>query len=207
MLRSAFNAILKIHSRAAQLKRPGNPDLYSPCRISPSNYFRFLRGPEFTVIHGREFVIPASTMLGSFAQSISFSPTPTAGTFKLSYATNDTSILNWNDNAATIQTALRLLAGLSNVLVTGSISAGLVITFAGFSTAPTQVTVENSTLEGAGATPSTASLLSTYTLWPSAYLERGDKIVDSVYGLMTIDEIIEMVDLGGQPMGFRVRAE
>ena len=38
-------------------------------------------------------------------------------------------------------------------------------------------------------------------------IKRGDKIVDTEYGSMAIDEIMEMVDLGGSVMGWRVRVE
>jgi hypothetical protein len=207
MLKSAFNSLTKLHGRDGQLRRPGNPDIYSPCRITPSNYFRFLRGPESTVIHGREFIIPIDTMLGQFSQSITFVETPTAGTFKLSYNGNDTSALAFNASAATIQTALRLLAGLSQVLVTGSIAAGLTVVFAGFSAAPLiLVPTDSATLLDASSDPVTISVAQTYQLW-SPLLKRGDKLVDSVYGSMTIDEIMEAVDLGGAIMGFRVRAE
>lgn len=64
MLSTAFNAILRIHSKAAQLKRLGSPDITSDCRISPSNYFRFLRGPETTTISAKEFIIPVASISG-----------------------------------------------------------------------------------------------------------------------------------------------
>jgi len=38
-------------------------------------------------------------------------------------------------------------------------------------------------------------------------LKRGDKVVDTVFGSMAIDEITEMADLGGDIMGFRCRME
>lgn len=38
------------------MKRPGTPYI-SNVRITPSNYFRHLQGPEETVIPGREYVI------------------------------------------------------------------------------------------------------------------------------------------------------
>lgn len=105
MLRQAFNAITRIHSRAAQIKRLGSPDTFTPCRLTPSNYFRFLEGPSHTVIRGREFIIPIDSTNGLFVP------------------------------------------------------------------------------------------------------RRGDKIIDPVYGTLTIDEVIEMVDLGGAIMGLRVRSE
>jgi len=38
-------------------------------------------------------------------------------------------------------------------------------------------------------------------------IKRGDKIVDSTYGTMAIDEIMEMVDLGGAIIAWRCRCE
>jgi Protein of unknown function (DUF2612) len=64
-------------------------------------------------------------------QSISFTPAPTSGTFVLSYAGVNSSSINWNDSAATIQTALQTIPTLSTVLVSGAISSGLTIDFVG----------------------------------------------------------------------------
>lgn len=38
-------------------------------------------------------------------------------------------------------------------------------------------------------------------------IKRGDRVVDEIYGSLSIDEIIEMVDIGGAVMAFRVRTE
>jgi len=46
-----------------------------------------------------------------------------SGTFKFSYNGNATADINWNDNAATIQSALRAVSGLSAATVTGSIAS------------------------------------------------------------------------------------
>jgi hypothetical protein len=107
MIRQAFNAILKMHGRAAVLKRLGTPDIETAIRISPSNYFRNLEGPSHTTVEGREFIIPLDSIESPF--------TPT--------------------------------------------------------------------------------------------IKRGDRIVDSVIGIMTIDEIREVHDLGGGIMGYRARCE
>lgn len=62
-------------------------------------------------------------------QTITFAPTPTSGTFTLEYDEEVTSALAWNAGAGTIQIALRLLTGLDAVTVSGSIAAGLLVTF------------------------------------------------------------------------------
>lgn len=207
MIRAAFNTLTRIHGRTGQLKRPGSPDIYSPCHLTPSNFFRFLRGPEATVIHGREFIIPIDTMLGQFAQTVAFGEQPVVGTFKLSYNGNDTTDLAFNVSAAAVQTALRLLAGLSDVLVTGDVATGFTVVFPGFSTIPLiLVPTDSATLLDVDTDPVTITASQTYQVWTNR-LKRGDKIVDSIYGLLTIDEVMEMVDLGGAVMGFRVRSE
>lgn len=207
MLRAAFNILTGLHSRVGQIKRPGSPDIYSPCRLTPSNYFRFLRGPDSTVIRGREYVIPLDSLLGQFAQVVSFSLTPAAGTFKLDYNGNLTTALAFNSSSAAVQTALRLLPGLTNVLVTGSMASGLIVTFAGFSAVPILLLpADHATLVDGVAAAVTITVSQTYQAWSDVF-KRGDKIIDSVYGLQAVDEIIEMVDLGGAVMGFRIRCE
>lgn len=64
-------------------------------------------------------------------QNISFSVTPTSGTFTLKYNTEETATLNYNASNTDVQTALNNLTSLSGVTVTGSIAADFVITFAG----------------------------------------------------------------------------
>jgi hypothetical protein len=56
-------------------------------------------------------------------EKITFSVTPTGGTFTLTYSGNTTTPLAFGATAATIQTALRLLAGLSDVVVTGAVNS------------------------------------------------------------------------------------
>lgn len=70
-------------------------------------------------------ILPQTTV-----QTIVFSLAPTSGTFVLSWNGIATTAINWNDSAAIIQTALRLITGLSSITVMGSIaSLTLTITF------------------------------------------------------------------------------
>lgn len=209
MLRQAFNSLTGLHGRAAQLRRPATIDFYSPCKITPSNYFRFAAGPEFTDIHGREFVIAVDSMRGHFAQVISFDALPTQGSFKLDYNGNQTTALAFNVNAASVQTALRLLAGLADVTVSGSVSAGFTVVFPGFSTEPILILpADHATLLDTDNEAVEITIAQSFSAWTAPILKSGDTIVDTaVYGEMTIKEIIEMSDLGGSVMGFRVRAE
>lgn len=62
---------------------------------------------------------------------IAFSGTPASGTFEFSYNSIATAAINWNDTAAQIQAKLRVVTGLSEVLVTGSMATTLNIQMAG----------------------------------------------------------------------------
>lgn len=66
MLREAFNSLAYFHSRAATLKRLGSPDVTTPIRITPSNYFRNQEGPSQTIVEGREFIVPLDTIETKF---------------------------------------------------------------------------------------------------------------------------------------------
>ena len=204
MLKSALNALTRIHSRTATLKRLGTVDNYSPCRITPSNYFRFLRGPEYTTIRGVEFVIPIDSMTGHFAQKLSFSAIPDSGEFKIRFESNTTAALQFDATAADIQTELRLISGLENVVVTGSFLLGFTITFVGFQVAPALGQVVDTTLKE-GLNNVDASWINTSVRWLEP-LKKGDRILDGTR-IWVADEIMEMHDMGAQIMAYRVRAD
>ena len=85
------------------------------------------------------------------SQTITFSPTPTSGTFKIRYGLSDTVTLNWNDSVATIQTAIRNITGLTLTSTTGSIASGLTIAFDPSIEAESLFVVVSNTMLGAGA--------------------------------------------------------
>lgn len=199
MLRSAFNALTRIHSRPALLKRLGVVDIYSPIRVTPTNYFRFLRGPEYMTIKGKEFVIPVDSILGQFAQTLTFTDVPTTGTYKIQFGSSTTGFLNYNATAANIQTAIRLINGLTNATVTGSYADGFVFTFVGFSASTGTGQIVSSTLDETG------TFAQSYTDW-TGEIQKGDRIVEGSVSL-TIEEIMEMPDIGGTTIGYRCRAE
>lgn len=71
MLVDAFNAILRMHSRPATLRRlklktDNPPSISTSCRITPSNYFRKVEGISHTVIEGREFIISKASIESPF---------------------------------------------------------------------------------------------------------------------------------------------
>lgn len=206
MLRTAFNALTGLHSRTAQMRRPGNPDSYSPCRITPSNYFRNIKGPEAVNIHGREFILPLDQMIGHFNQGLSFVEPPVAGSYQIRYGAVDTDTLSFDADAASIQAEMILIPGLESVVVSGTYITGFTFVFKGFKLLPTGLLIVNTTLEDAVAAPVVPEYSEGYSMW-SPRIKRGDKIIDAVYGELTIDEIVEIVDVGAQIMGFRVRTE
>lgn len=204
ILRSAFNALSRIHSRQGQLKRLGTIDIFSPCRLMPSNYFRFLRGPEYTTIKGVEYVIPLDSLTGQFSQLLAFERIPDAGTFKIKFDSNTTTDLQFDCSAVDIQTALRLFVPLANVVVTGSFNTGFTILFVGFSVYPAlgQV-IDNTLLES--ALPVATTFIQTSTQW-SDPIKKGDRILDGTKTL-TVDEVIDLHDIGAIVMGYRIRCD
>ena len=66
-------------------------------------------------------------------QHVVFSSVPVSGAYKLKYGVLETASIAFGDNAAAVQVALRLLAGLGSVTVTGDTTAGFVVTFTGVS--------------------------------------------------------------------------
>ena len=119
---------------------------------------RFVTDSAVTLIAGTDEV-----------QTLTFSATPTGGSFRLRYLDQDTSLLSFSVMATNIQTALNGLAGLSGVTVTGTFGAGFVITFAGDDGKQDQplLVVLNNTLVN-GITPVTTTLVQTTQGVPQA---------------------------------------
>jgi len=61
MIGNAFNQLLFLHSRDATIERTGTITAVE-IKISPSNYFRNMQGPEEIVMKGREFVISKTSL-------------------------------------------------------------------------------------------------------------------------------------------------
>lgn len=79
-------------------------------------------------------------------QTITFNNVPDAGDFKLTYGAETTNVIAFSDNAATVQTELRLLTGLSSVTVSGNFTTGFVVTFAGVTGNASALTITGNTL-------------------------------------------------------------
>lgn len=205
MLKAAFNSLTRLHSRSATLKRLGTPDIYSPIRITPANYFRFLRGPEYTTVKGVEFIIPKDTALGQHAQKLTINKVPDDGDFKLTFGGQDTTTLESDVVASEIQIAVRLLTGFEDTLVTGDWTVGFTFTFQGISATPAIGVVTDSTLSNLLDDALVTTWTSFSILW-STPIKKGDRIVDGS-SLWTIAEIIDMHDVGAIVMGWRVRCD
>ncbi len=85
-------------------------------------------------------------------QTIAFGGTPVSGSFKLNFDGTDTAAIQYNATASAVQTALQAIPALAQVQVTGSIPAGLTITFVGVQTnAPLLTSNTNTMVDGASA--------------------------------------------------------
>jgi uncharacterized phage protein gp47/JayE len=105
-------------------------------------------------------------------QLIQFSSVPDAGQWTLSYLGNQSSVLNFNSNAAAIEAALTALPGLTGLTVSGDYTTGFEVTFAGLAGSQTQpiLILSSSTLTntsiaiGVSITEDTAGILPNITV-------------------------------------------
>ena len=118
-------------------------------------------------------VVTPSLLPQTTVQSISFSGTAASGSFILNYtpfgvnqSTLSTTAIAWNASAATIQGLLRALTGLGSVTVTGSIAAGLVVTFTGVPPVAPLLTVTSNSLQTSGAVAITLTVAETDVTLP-----------------------------------------
>lgn len=81
-------------------------------------------------------------------QTLTFSADPTSGSYKLNYGALVTALIAANSTAAQVQAALRLLAPLRSVTVTGSEATAFTVVFAGVHGDATLLTVTDNTLNG-----------------------------------------------------------
>lgn len=79
-------------------------------------------------------------------QRLAFSGTPASGAMVLNYGIATTASIAWNDTAAAIQTKLRAIPALAEVLVTGSMATSLNVQFAGVYGVQSLLTVTSNTL-------------------------------------------------------------
>lgn len=69
-------------------------------------------------------IVAGFNMPQTTVETVTFSGVPASGTFVLSYDGVNTATINWNDSASAVQTKLRAIPGLEDILVTGAIADG-----------------------------------------------------------------------------------
>jgi hypothetical protein len=161
----------------------------------------FSQKPNILAGNGYLVVIPLLADLPAVTavQHVAFSIAPTAGAYKLTHGSDQSGSIAWNDNAAAVQVALRLLPGFSSVTVAGDTTAGFTITFAGVSGPVTLLTVTADSLQGASSqdvfltvtTTTEGQVAGTETL--TAAIVRTESLVQ-YFGLM-MTEIPTQVDM------------
>lgn len=87
----------------------------------------------------------AINRLNAQQQQIVFVGAVASGTYKLTYNGNECAMLAYTDNSAAVQTALRALAGLSAVTVTGTFAGGFIVTMTGVDV-PSKISVTSNLL-------------------------------------------------------------
>lgn len=91
-------------------------------------------------------------LLGHATNQLAFSAVSASGTFQVQFLGHLSTVINWNDTASQIQTKLRTVAGLEQVVVTGSIaSQTLTIAMSGTYGASPTLAVLNNTLATGGS--------------------------------------------------------
>lgn len=111
-------------------------------------------------------------------QTVALSGIAASGTFKFSYGAASTAAINWNDNAATIQSAIRAISGLGSITVSGSIaSQSLVITMTGV-TDPLLLGENSNSLLTGGSVAITFNFFSTFTATLTPALKKNQFVVE-----------------------------
>lgn len=115
----------------------------------------FSQSPNILANDGALIVI----LMGVASQTLTFSAVAASGTFVFNYGGHASAAINWNDTAAQVQAKLRAMAGLSEVLVTGTI-AGEVLTvkYAGVYGVLSLATITSNSVEDSGSSAITITV-------------------------------------------------
>ena len=107
----------------------------------------FSQQPNILANRGYLVVIPKA----SEVQSIIFDGVAVSGSYELNFdGAGPTAAINYDDDAATVQAAIRTLAGLESAVVTGS-AGNFSVSFAGYNGEAPLMTVSNNTMQDGGA--------------------------------------------------------
>lgn len=110
-------------------------------------------------------------LMTNAVEHVAFSGVAASGTFQFQYFAVQSAAINWNDTAAQIQTKLRAVSGLSEVLVTGSIATSLDVQFAGVYAVPGSFSAVNNSLMTSAPAAITITITTT---------TPGEKIQDAI---------------------------
>ncbi len=113
----------------------------------------FSQQPNILAPGGSLIVIPFLSSAQTAVQLITFeggTGIPVSGHYVLSYNSNPTATIQYNDTAATIQGLLQAVSGLSTVTVSGNTTVGFTVTFTGVSGAAYLLTVSSNTMVDSG---------------------------------------------------------
>lgn len=121
-------------------------DFGSDSRTSDMAVAGFSQKPN--ILAGGGYLVVLPYVDTAEVQTLTFSADPTSGSYKLNYGSYVTAAIPANSTAADVQAALRLLAPLRSVTVTGSEATLFTVTFAGVHGNATALTVSDNTLNG-----------------------------------------------------------
>ena len=127
-----------------------------------------------------------STLPVSEIQTVSLSATPASGTYTLTYRGETTASINWDDDAATIQSRLEALSTVDsgNITVSGPIANGATFTFAN-AMGDVDLVMINSSLKDDGEGDITASISET-TKGSDSYIGRSSNTINDVISGITL---------------------
>ena len=159
----------------------------------------FSQTPNVLIGGGELVIIPLlKTIAGvTEVQKLTASSVPTAGNFQLGYNGNFTADIAFGATAADIQTALRLLTGLSSITVSGDWSLGFTVTFAGITGDALLLVVRHNSLQNtSGYNVVIVPSVITPGVAPQAQETIGDAITRTAglvqyFGVLATSEILD----------------
>lgn len=100
---------------------------------------------------------------------ISFSEVPASGSFVLAYGEDETAAIDWDDTESDIQTKIRAITGLEEILVDGSPAEGsFEVRFEGVTPPAKMLVLVSTTLENGGSDPISITITETDEILPLA---------------------------------------
>lgn len=138
-----------------------------------------------------------STSPVSEIQTVSLGAAPASGTYTLTYRGETTESINWDDDAATIQSRLEALSTVDSgdITVSGPIADGATFAFAN-TLGNVDLIMINSSLKDGGGGDITASISET-TIGSDGYISRSSNTISDVISGITL-HLHDTTDAGGE---------